>query len=217
MPIRLAVPSPASKLHAVALAAVERLVGVTVQPANDSRELVLRSEDHAVELVLCRATDVPKLVTNGLADAGLTGYDVAVETTLSTGAALDMRSLAPARTSFVCLLAPPGRTGTQVIYTEYPFLTRAWVRVSRQYHDVEIITTHGSTEGLARVDDRAAGVVLVTSGRTARANDLEIRVPIMATDLCLVTAGRRNLLASKLHLDALPQLAMPQLGEGGAT
>lgn len=39
----------------------------------------------------------------------------------------------------------------------------------------------------------------------------------MATDLCLVTAGRRNLLASKLHLDALPQLAMPQLGEGGAT
>lgn len=62
MPIRLAVPSPASKLHAVALAAVERLVGVTVQPANDSRELVLRSEDHAVELVLCRATDVPKLV-----------------------------------------------------------------------------------------------------------------------------------------------------------
>lgn len=88
---------------------------------------------------------------------------MAVETTLSTGAALDMRSLAPARTSFVCLLAPPGRTGTQVIYTEYPFLTRAWVRVSRQYHDVEIITTHGSTEGLARVDDRAAGVVLVTS------------------------------------------------------
>lgn len=216
MPIRLAVPSPASKLHAVAFAAVERLVGATLRYPHDSRELVLRSDDHRVELVMCRATDVPALVTQGVVDAGLTGYDVAVENALATGVVLDMRSLAPARTSFVCLLSPPERFDIGVIYTEYPHITRAWARTSSRYGDIEIVPTRGSTEGVIQVDERAAGVALVTSGRTAQANNLEVRAPILATDLCLVTADRARSIGTGLSLDALPRLSMPRLCDGAA-
>lgn len=168
------------------------------------------------ELVMCRATDVPALVTQGVVDAGLTGYDVAVENALATGVVLDMRSLAPARTSFVCLLSPPERFDISVIYTEYPHITRAWARTSSRYGDIEIVPTRGSTEGVIQVDERAAGVALVTSGRTAQANNLEVRAPILATDLCLVTADRARSIGTGLSLDALPRLSMPRLCDGAA-
>jgi ATP phosphoribosyltransferase len=204
---RLAVPAPASRLHAVAWAALSE--SDSEPPPASGRELVVELADSGLEIVLCRATDIPLLVLRGVVDGGLTGYDVTVESMLATGATLDVRSLAPARSSFVCLATVPGRTTTRVVYTEYPSLTRSWKQATRAYRAAHVISVHGSVEGIVRVDRESAGVVLVTSGATVRANGLVASVPIIATDLCAIRSGRTFTVLGGRELDSLPQLSLP--------
>jgi len=149
--------------------------------------LLLESLADGSQLVYCRGTDVATLVALGVADIGLTGYDMVAETVASGRPAPTIQSLGPARTSYVCAVMPEGRTTVSRIYTEYPNLTRAWLRHSRTFGGAEVITLHGSLEGVVATDDQSAGVLLVTSGETARVNGLDMCLPLLATDLCLIS------------------------------
>jgi hypothetical protein len=82
---------------------------------------------------------------------------------------------------------PKRRSHISRIYTEYPNLTRAWLRYSRTFRDAEVVTLHGSLEGVVATDDESAGVLLVTSGETTRANGLDMCLSLLATDLCLIS------------------------------
>ena len=151
-----------------------------------------------------------------MADIGLTGYDMIAETVTGGTPAPVIWSLAPARTSYVCVLAPQRRTRVTRIYTEYPHLTQAWLRRSRLFGRADIVTLHGSIEGVVALDDQSAGVLLVTSGETAQANGLDMCLPLVATDLCLV-AYRQALeevaessILGRLDLDTLPILELPE-------
>jgi hypothetical protein len=74
----------------------------------------------------------------------------------------------------------------------------------------ELVITHGSSEGVISVDDRSAGVLLVTSGRTARENGLDLTIPLMETDVCVVRPMDSDVEAlGTLPLDTLPALALP--------
>ncbi|MGD0560080.1 MAG: hypothetical protein ABSA93_34575 [Streptosporangiaceae bacterium] len=183
MPMRIAVPSPTSRLYSVTSVALGRLL--SQQAAPRGRRL-LESLPGGSQLVYCRGTDVATLVALGVADVGLTGYDMVAETAAGGGPVPEMRSLAPARASYVCLLMPENRARVSRIYTEYPNLTRAWLGHSRMFRGAEVVTLHGSLEGVVALDDQSAGVLLVTSGETARANGLDRCLPLMATDLCLI-------------------------------
>lgn len=218
-PLRIAVPSPTSRLHSV----VTEAVGPALQAAGGtphamspvSRTLVERLESGDT-LVHCRGTDVPVLIARGFADLGFTGYDMAVEAALSTGRALDMRSLAPARPSYVCYATVPGRTPVRRLYTEYPATAGRWARATRGLRDAEVVELHGSLEGVVRSDPEAAAFVLVTTGETLDANGLLDRTPILATDLCLVRREHEPAEWDGLPAADLPVLPMPRFCQEAA-
>lgn len=184
MVLRIAMPSPTSRLYQPARGALDKIVG---QPAFPDGRALFKSFGDDWQILYCRGTDVATLVAERVADVGLTGYDMIAETAAGRRPAPVIHSLAPARTSYVCLLLPPERTHVSRIYTEYPNLTRAWCRHSLAFRDPDVISLHGSLEGVVALDKESAGVILVTSGETATANGLTRCVPLLATDLCLVS------------------------------
>jgi ATP phosphoribosyltransferase len=207
VPLRIAVPSPTSRLYPVASKALEELLGKRTPLVG--RTLLTSLGDGSL-LVYCRGTDVSTLVALGVADIGLTGYDMVAETVAGGRSAPIIRSLAPARTSYVCLLMPEERGHISRIYTEYPNLTRAWLRCSRTFRDADVITVHGSLEGVVALDGQSAGVLLVTSGETANANGLDRCVPLLATDLCLISYGSAASCFSGIDPKSLTMLELPR-------
>jgi ATP phosphoribosyltransferase len=207
VPLRIAVPSPTSRLYPVASKVLERLLGKRTLPVGRT---LLTSLGDASLLVYCRGTDVSTLVALGVADIGLTGYDMVAETVAGGRPTPMIRSLAPARTSYVCLLMPEDRGHVSRIYTEYPNLTRAWLRCSRTFRDADVITVHGSLEGIVALDGQSAGVLLVTSGETANANGLDRCMPLLATDLCLISYGSAANCLSGVDTESLTTLELPR-------
>ena len=214
--IRLAVPSASSRLHDTAMSTLRKALAGADLGAGGGRRLSHSLPD-GLQLVQCRGADIPMLVASGVVDVGLTGYDVTVEGTVATGDLLDVRSLAPARASLVCLVSAPGRRRIKLLYTEYPNLTRSWARSTLAFQSVRIVHLHGSIEGLVSLDPQAGGVVLVTSGETLRANGLVVEVPILATDLCVVRRDTAVSAVGRLAIDRLPSLAMPRFVRSKAT
>lgn len=206
MPLRIAIPSPTSRLYSVAAEALNRMLGT--QTAPHGRVLVESLADGS-QLVYCRGTDVGVLVALGVADVGLTGYDMIVEATANGRPTPVIRSLAPARTSYVCVVKPKCRAHISRIYTEYPYLTRAWLTRAHMFGGAEVVTLHGSIEGVVALDDHSVGVILVTSGETAQANGLDMCLPLMATDLCLVTYGDQPARLGTLDMNSLATLELP--------
>lgn len=159
-------------------------------------------------LVLCRGFDVPELVASEAVDIGITGYDVYVEWCLANGRRLDARALPAVRTSFVTYCTVGGRRPER-IYTEYPAITRAWLASRAGARPMRIVGLHGSTEGVIRADSHGAGVLLVTSGETLKVNGLDVEMPLLATDVCVVTRSRFSGSDRLIDRDALPVLGMP--------
>lgn len=206
MPLRIAVPSPTSRLYGVAAEALSSLLGTPIAPHG---RVLLESLADGSQLVYCRGTDVGVLVALGVVDVGLTGYDMIAEATANGRPTPTIRSLAPARTSYVCVVKPERRRRVTRIYTEYPYLTRAWLSRARVFGGADVVTLHGSTEGIIALDHESAGVILVTSGETAQANGLDMCLPLIATDLCLVTYGEPTLRLGGLNIGALATLGLP--------
>jgi ATP phosphoribosyltransferase len=125
-----AIPSPTSRLYPVAAKALDRMLG---EPTAPHGRVLTEAQSNGWRLMYCRGTDVGALVVLGVADIGLTGYDMVAETIASGRSAPTIWSLAPTRTSYVCLLKPEQRTHVTRIYTEYPHLTHAWLSHSRMF------------------------------------------------------------------------------------
>ncbi|MGB2567129.1 hypothetical protein ACPFP2_01560 [Micromonospora citrea] len=206
--MRIAAPGPSSRLHApVAGLLADLFPGLARQ---HSRALWHSAAGDS--LVLCRGFDVPQLVASGFADIGICGYDVGVEWSLRHGRPLFMWALPEVRTSFVTYCTVSGRE-VSTIYTEYPAITEAWTRSTSQLRDVRVVTLHGSTEGVIRSDPAGAGVLLVTSGDTLRANGLDHDVPLLATDVCVVSRTPDVTDPRLIDVAALLDVGMPSFGK----
>lgn len=207
--MRLALPSSTSRAYDAVRGVLDDVLAPPEPIVMPDLRTLTRTVSPELDVLFCRGTDVPAILSAGAADVGLTGYDMAVEHSLRTGAPLDIRPLGPIRTSFVTFESVQGRR-VERIYTEYPSITRAWVAATKQFADAELIVTHGSSEGVISVDERSGGVLLVTSGRTARENGLDLTIPLMETDVCVVRpAGSDVESLGTLRLDALPALGLP--------
>lgn len=180
----IAAPGPSSRLFGPA----EEVVGRLIAGLAGTRSRSLWHRSGADVLVRCRGFDIPELVASGAVDAGVTGYDVCVEWSLAHDEPLTLYDLPATRTSFVTYCTVAGRQ-VRTIYTEYPAITAAWMRARTRPDAARIVRMRGSTEGIIRVDEHGAGVLLVTSGQTLAANGLDMDVPLLATDMCLVTRG----------------------------
>ncbi|WP_158289860.1 hypothetical protein [Micromonospora sp. S4605] len=200
----VAVPSPSSRLYGP----VADIVGSRFAGLDEAHRRSLWHRMGADSLIRCRGFDIPELVASGAVDVGITGYDVCVEWCLANDQPLTIRALPPARTSFVTYCAVAGRK-PRTIYTEYPAITRAWLDACANLRSMRIVRLNGATEGVIRADDSGAGVLLVTSGQTLAANGLDVEVPLLATDVCVVTRTPSCSGGTLIDLPALPVLPLP--------
>lgn len=152
-----------------------------------SRRLLVETSDGRCSFIFVKPGDVPTYVEYGVADAGVCGRDVLLESRAEVHEPLDLKL-------GYCRLAVAGRR--EVIGEDYNLLATVRVatkfpRITSQYfHErgipIEVITLSGSVEiaPLLGLSDRV--VDLVETGRTLRENGLEVIDVIMESTARLI-------------------------------
>lgn len=153
-----------------ALPLLARLGIKPVEGADQSRKLILETNQPQIKLIIVRATDVPTYVEYGAADMGIAGKDVLLE--YNGNGVYEPLDLGIAQCRMV-LAAPQGKqigNGRLRVATKYVNTTRRFFAGRGQ--QVEIIKLYGSME-LAPVLGLADQIVdLVDTGNTLKANGL---------------------------------------------
>jgi len=145
---------------------VLRAAGLRLDPAVGARALRYDAGDAVI--IEMRNADVPTYVELGVADAGVVGKDVLLESGSQLVEPVDL-GFAACRLS---LVRPRGARGTiQRVASKYPRLTADYLR--RVGSGAEVVKLAGNVE-LACVTGLADAVVdVVQTGATLAANDLE--------------------------------------------
>jgi ATP phosphoribosyltransferase len=178
-----------------------------------SRRLAVGDESGDYRFVFVKPADVPVYVEHGIADCGVVGLDVLLESSADVLQPLD---LGFARCS-VAVAAPGGKLPTDAgalrVATKYPRITAA--HFGARGVPVEIIELSGSVE-LAPVLGLSDCIVdLVETGRTLRENGLAVVEPVAASSARLVV----NRASYQLKAAAVARLVAAleaALDEGGA-
>ncbi|MEW5975860.1 MAG: ATP phosphoribosyltransferase [Acidobacteriota bacterium] len=153
-------------------------IEIPVEDLN-SRKLVVSDSGRRFQFFMVKPVDVPTYVEYGVADVGIAGKDVLLESNSDVHQPLDLKI---GRCQLV--VAGPKKTARQDyrelsavrIATKYPRVTTE--HFTQRGVPVEIITLSGSVE-LAPVLGLSDRIVdLVSSGRTLAENGLEIIEPI---------------------------------------
>jgi ATP phosphoribosyltransferase len=150
--------------------------GIVVEESElKSRKLIIHSADQKYAFILVKPGDVPTYVEYGVADAGICGRDVLLESEADVHEPLDLKF-------GHCRIAVAGKR--EVIGQDYNLL--ATVRVATKYQriaseyfqqkgvPIEVIPLSGSVElaPLIGLSDRI--VDLVETGRTLKENGLDV-------------------------------------------
>lgn len=168
----------------------------------NSRRLLIRSRDGRYNFVFVKPGDVPTYVEYGVADAGICGRDVLLESGADVHEPLDLQLGR-------CRIAVAGRR--ELLGKDYNLL--ATVRVATKYPKIateyfhargvpiEVIPLSGSVElaPLLGLSDRI--VDLVETGRTLRENGLEV--------IDVITESTARLIVNRASF----HLKMEQIGQ----
>lgn len=143
----------------------------------NTRKLIFTTEDY--ELLLLKPSDVIVYVRNGMADLGVVGSDVVMESNYGVYELMDLKFgnckfsiAAPKEKNFM-------DKSFLKVATKYPNVTRQFMK----QQNIEIIPLQGSVELAPKAGLADCIVDLVETGKTLKANDLEI-----IQDLCEVSA-----------------------------
>ncbi len=196
--LRIALPSKGR------LAEQSRLLladaGLVVPMAGDRALRAMAGND--LEVMFVRATDIPELVADGAADAGVTGWDLVRESGRPVDSVLDLgfgrcslvvavREDSPARDLSGI---PPGVR----VATSFPRSAAAYFRDVGLH--VEIVPISGSAEIAPHLGIAEIIVDLTSSGSTLRTNGLRRIATVMESSARLVGVGggRRSSLLEDL-------------------
>jgi ATP phosphoribosyltransferase len=137
--------------------------GVTFTGGERSYRPACSRED--IEAKLLKPQNIPDLVGLGRHHCGFTGKDWIEERKADVTELLDL-GMDRARIVFA---VPENRTATKIVASEYPGLTRAFLK--KRFPEARVIRSWGATEALP--PDDADGIVdVVSSGDTLRTNRL---------------------------------------------
>lgn len=194
------------------------------------RQLIARCQNFPIDLLFVRHSDIPLLMSDGVADLGIVGKDLVAEKKF------DLKTVLPlglAR-SALCL-AVPERSGITAIdqlankkvATHFPNLTQQFF--DQRKIAVEILPLRGSVEIAPQLDLAEAIVDLVGTGATLAVNRLEVIATLLESEAVLIAAQldseKQSLLDAlvmrfesvigardkKLLIFNLPKAALPDL------
>ena len=165
-----------------------------------SRKLVIESPDGAMRYFLVKPSDVAIYVERGVADIGVVGKDILMETSPDVYELLDL-GFGKCRIA-VCALSGSTRDKSTVlrVATKFPNITKK--HYSSKNRDVEIIRLNGSIE-LAPILGLSDVIVdIVETGATLKENDLSVIEEIMPISARLIA----NKASYKFHCDEVDDI-----------
>ncbi|WP_339060421.1 ATP phosphoribosyltransferase [Tepidibacillus marianensis] len=166
---RLTIAVPKGRIMEEAIE-IWRKAGLSVpEDIEDTRKLILTTEDGEVEWILSKPMDVPTYVEYGVADIGIAGKDVLMETGREVYELLDLK-ISQCRLSVAGLPNTEPKGIMPRIASKYPRVAEKYFR--EQGKQVEVIELHGSVElgPIVGLSDRI--VDIVSTGRTLKENGL---------------------------------------------
>src|SRR6478672_7910344 len=163
-----------------------------VQPATDSRRLLLPCPGIGMTFLIVRPADVPTYVEHGAADVGIVGKDVLLEQDCDVYEPLDL-GFGACRIAVAALKgqASRDRLSSKIrVATKYPKITERFF--NQRGVPVEIVKLYGSIE-LAPLVGLADRIVdLVETGNTLKAHDL-VEVECIAQSTARLIVNRASL------------------------
>jgi ATP phosphoribosyltransferase len=214
-----------------------RDAGLSFEVTDRALSVPVRNVD--MELLFVRTEDIPELVSDGVADVGITGIDLVEEHGNGLASIVELgygHCRLVAAVPNASTIESTDDFGGLRVATAHPNSTAAYF--SRRSIDVDVVSLRGSVEVATKIGVADAIVDLVSTGSTLRVNGLRavgtlvdsqaillsrktdvdsVHVTQVATALRAVTAGRRKrylLLnspvdAERTIVDLIPGLEAP--------
>jgi ATP phosphoribosyltransferase len=146
------------------------------------RKLYAETNNNGIKIIFLRTEEIGSYVQSGIADLGITGYDIVIEKNLSVENILDLNY---GRCQLV--LAGPDKRKIQNgirIATKYPKITRKYLR--RLGINGEIIVSSGATEIKPQLGLSDFIVDLKSTGSTLKMNGLKVYDTLLESKAVLV-------------------------------
>lgn len=167
------------------------LEGIGIEFDNYKRNLIVKTRNFDVELLLLRDDDIPEYVQDGVCDLGFVGANETQETGADVTAIRDLGygkcrlSLAAPKNGDI--KKPEDFNGKKVA-TSYPNLTRLFFE--ERGIDIRIIEISGAVEIAPQLEVADAIVDLVSSGGTLKANGLVELETILNSETQLIRTNK---------------------------
>ncbi len=178
--------------------------GIVVEESElKSRKLIIHSADQKYAFILVKPGDVPTYVEYGVADAGICGRDVLLESEADVHEPLDLKF-------GHCRIAVAGKR--EVIGQDYNLLATVrvatkYTRIASEYFQqkgvpIEVIPLSGSVElaPLIGLSDRI--VDLVETGRTLKENGLDV-IEIITESTARLVVNRASFHLKRIEVGEL--------------
>lgn len=170
---------------------------------NGERTLIARTNDHQVEILYARPIDIPEYVASGVADMGITGYDMVIERGSEVNELLD--------TGFgkasVVLAVPddspwttPKDLDKKRVSTEFPAITSRYFK--KFGIKPVIVPVGGACEATPSLGISDAIVDISSSGTTLKQNHLKVIDKVLETSTRLI-ANKKSCISKKEKVDEI--------------
>ncbi len=181
--------------------------GLTIDTAaTSSRQLFAMTWDGRVRILFVRAIDIPELVQDGMADLGITGLDLILETGKKVETLMDLgfgkcRLIAavPEKRGITDLAGLPK---SFTVATSFPNLTRRFFKNKK--HDVKIVAVSGATEVMPHIGVADVITDLSATGSTLAMNDLVEIASIQNSTAQLI--GNKNAIKDPAKRDLIDEV-----------
>ncbi len=182
--VKIAVPNK-GRLHEPAMQLM-RSAGMVV--LSDERRLFATTSMPEIQVLFVRAADIPEFVYDGVADLGITGYDVVVESTYDVELLLNL-DFGRAR----LVVAAPESSGIESmedikpgarVATEFPNITRSFFE--ERGISIRVVRVSGACEVAPHIGLAELIVDLVSTGTTLKMNKLREVETILQTSAYLI-------------------------------
>jgi len=166
---------------------VDLLAQAGIRVEDSGRRLVASTNNPDINVLLARAKDIPRYVAMNAADAGITGYDMVVESGVEVEVLL---KLGFGRASLV--VAAPADSGIKSVEDlEGKRVATEFRRIAENYFEkkrinVEIVEVSGACENAPHIGVADAILDLTSTGTTLRMNRLEVIDKVLDTEAVLI-------------------------------
>ena len=180
----ISIALPKGRLGNKAYRLLENCGYTVVDNMDESRKLVFENIESGVRYFLVKPTDVPVYVSYGVADLGVVGKDVLIESGADVYSLMDLgvgkcRMCVASKKDYV-----EDKSRPIIVATKFPNIARDYY--AKEDRDIEVIKLYGSIE-LAPILGMSDVIVdIVETGTTLKENNMQVYEEIMPLSAQLI-------------------------------